>query len=215
MIDWGLAFRSLPYLAVGAWTTVYLTILSMAVALVAGLAAALARMSHVAALKAISGAYIEFMRGTPLLVILLITYFGLPSLGINFSPFQAAIIGCGLCGGAYTAEIFRGGILSVGKGQFEAAHSVGMNYSLTMRLVVLPQALRVVIPPLCNEFITLLKDTSLVSVIGMTELVRRGQFVISRTFDPLSIYLGVALVYLVLTYASSYLLRVVERKVAF
>ncbi len=215
MIDWDLAWRSLPYLIVGAWTTIYLTVLSMAVSLVAGLFAALARLSRFAALKAISGAYIEFMRGTPLLVILLITYFGLPSVGINFTPFQAAIIGCGLCGGAYTAEIFRGGIISVNKGQFEAAHSLGMNYALTMRLVVLPQALRVVIPPLCNEFVTLLKDTSLVSVIGMAELVRRGQFVISRTFDPLSVYLGVALVYLVLTYLSSYLLRLLERRLAY
>ncbi len=215
MIDWELAWSSLPYLLAGAWTTIYLTVLSMVLSLVAGLFAALARMSRLGILKLVSGAYIEFMRGTPLLVILLIIYFGLPSVGLNFTPFQAAILGCGLCGGAYSAEIFRSGIISVSKGQFEAAHSVGMNYALTMKLIVLPQAFRVVIPPLCNEFITLLKDTSLVSVIGTAELVRRGQFIISRTFDPLSIFMGVALIYLALTYVSSYLLRRLERKVAY
>lgn len=215
MIDWDLALKSLPFLWQGVWTTIYLTILSMIASVVVGLVTALARISHVKGVRLLAGAYIELMRGTPLLVWLLFIYFGLPAVGINFSPFEAALVGLGLCGGAYTAEIFRGGILSVNKGQFEAAHSLGMNYALTMRLVVLPQALRVSVPSLCNEFVTLLKDTSLVSVIGMSELVRRGQYVISRTFDPFSIYLGVALTYLALTTLSSYLLSRLERRLEY
>lgn len=215
MIDWRLTLNSMPYLLTGAWVTLYLTLLAMAIALVAGLAGALARMSRFALLRLIAGAYIEFMRGTPLLVQLLIAFFGLPQIGINLTPFQAAVGTLGLCGGAYTAEIFRGGIIAVNKGQFEAAQSLGMHYWYTMRLVVLPQAIRVVLPPLSNEFVTLLKDSSLVSVIGMTELVRRGQYVISRTFDPFSIYLGIALVYLALTYVTSHLLRAVERRLAY
>lgn len=215
MIDWELLWQSTPYLAWGAWATLYITILATAVSVVFGMVLAAMRLSRFRALKVVAIAYIDFMRGVPLLVVLFIAYFGLPALRVNLSPFTAAIAGMGFCGAAYTAEIFRSGIISVGKGQIEAAQSLGLSYVQTMRYVVLPLALRVAMPPLANEFITLLKDSSLVSVIGMEELVRRGQYVVSRTFDPFTVFILVALFYLALTYASSFLLGRLEKKLTY
>jgi glutamine transport system permease protein len=215
MVDWELLWESIPYLAWGALATLYITVLATVVSVVFGMVLAAMRLSRFRVLKFVAIAYIDFMRGVPLLVVLFIAYFGLPAIGLNLSPFTAAILGMGFCGAAYTAEIFRSGIMSIGKGQTEAAHSLGLTYTQTMRYVVLPQALRISMPPLTNEFITLLKDSSLVSVIGMEELVRRGQYVVSRTFDPFTVFMLVAIFYLVLTYASSFLLGRLERALTY
>jgi len=216
MIDWILFWDAAPYLVRGALATLYITALSTLLSMALGLLLAVARMSRRPWLRVPAIAYIDFMRGVPLLVLLLFIYFALPpTIGIDLSPFAAGIIGLGTCGAAYTAEIFRGGIMSVPHGQIEAAQSLGMGYWKTMRIVVLPQALRVSVPALTNEWITLLKDSSLVSVIGMEELVRRGQFVISRTFDAFTPLLLVALIYLVLTYGSSFILNRLEKRLSY
>src|SRR5207249_2808885 len=170
--DWA-AFRKYlfnPYLLDGAWTTVWLSVAVMAIGLLLGLAAALMRMSPHRVPRSIARFYIWLMRGTPLLVQLIIIYTGLPQLGIRLSVIQSALLGLGLNEGAYLAEIIRAGILSVPRGQFDAARAVGMPYWTMLRVVILPQAVRVILPPLGNNFNGLLKTTSLASVISLEVL---------------------------------------------
>jgi len=143
--------------------------------------------------------YVWLMRGTPVLVQLIIIYTGLPQLGIRLNVIESSLIGLGLNEGAYLAEIIRAGILSVPRGQFEAARAVGMTYPKLMRIVVLPQAIRIIIPPLGNTFNGLLKTTSLASVISMEELLRRTEVLIQVQFKVLEIFIVAALYYLVLT----------------
>ena len=153
------------------------------------------------------------MRGTPLLVQIFLVYFALPVItGQRVDPYFAAIISCGVNSGAYVAEIIRSGIQSIDKGQMEAGRSLGMTWLQTMRYVVVPQAVKRVIPQIGNEFIALLKDSSLVSVIGFEELTRRGQLIIARTYGSLEIWLSVAVIYLVMTLTISRLVAFLEWK---
>jgi len=147
------------------------------------------------------------------LVQLFLVYFGLPSLiGKPVPPLTAAIVAMGINSGAYVAEIVRAGIQSIDKGQMEAAQSLGLTYAQAMRYVVFPQAFRRIIPPLGNEFIALLKDSSLVSVIALEDLLRKGQVVITRTFRPFEVYMVVALIYLIMTLAISRLVAWSEKR---
>jgi polar amino acid transport system permease protein len=171
----------------------------MSLGLALGLVAALLNMSRHRALQSVARFYIWLMRGTPLLVQLIIIYTGLPQLGLRLTVVQSALIGLSLNEGAYLSEIIRAGILSVPRGQFDAARAVGMTYPTLMRLVVMPQAARVIIPPLGNNFNGLLKTTSITSVISMEELLRRGQMLIQVEFKVLEIFVVAALYYLVLT----------------
>ncbi len=202
-------FNALPNLLRGALVTLYLTAFSVFLGTVAGSLIGIARLSKMTPLRWLTRAYIDFFRGTPLLVQIFMIYFGLPALmqglGINFSlgRLTAAVMALSLNSAAYIAEIVRAGIESIETGQSEAAQSLGLGAVETMRYVILPQALRRMLPPLGNEFITLIKDTSLVAVIGFEELFRRGQLIVAESYRAFEIYAAVALIYLALTLISS------------
>lgn len=212
-LDWGIIQRSLPLLLQGAAMTVQLTTIAVSIGILIGTFAGMARLSHVAPIRIASTVYVDFIRGTPLLVQIFMVYMGLPQItGVVIPPYLAAVIAMSINSGAYVAEIVRAGIQSIDRGQTEAALSLGLTPAQTMRYIILPQAFRRIIPPLGNEFIAMLKDSSLVSAIALEELVRKGQIIITRTFRPFDIWLVVALIYLVMTLAISRLVDWSEKK---
>ena len=200
----------------GAGVTVLLTVFAVFFGLIGGTLVALGLLSPVAIIQWFFRIYVEFFRGTPMLVQLFIIYFGLPGLfkeiGLEWTleRFPAAVIALSLNVAAYLAEIIRGGIQSIDPGQSEACQSLGMSPFQTMKEVIFPQAFRRVIPPLGNEFITLIKDTSLTAVIGFSELFREGQLIVAVTYKSFEVYIAVALVYLVLTTISSFFFKWLE-----
>ncbi len=211
--NWDLVMNSFPLLLTGAVVTVKITALSVALGVIIGLFVGVARICHVAPLRVLAAIYVDFLRGTPLLVQIFLIYFALPVItGQRVDPFFAAIASCGINSGAYVAEIFRAGIQSIDAGQMEAGRSLGMSWMQTMRYIIVPQAFKRVIPPLGNEFIALLKDSSLVSVIGFEELTRRGQLIIARTYGSLEIWLSVAIIYLAMTLTISRFVAYLERR---
>jgi polar amino acid transport system permease protein len=211
--DLSLIMNSLPLLIRGAGVTLEITALAVGLGLVFGLIAALAQLSKFAPLKWIAKIYVDFIRGTPLLVQIFIIYFALPALlGQRIDPFVAAVAACSINSGAYIAEIFRAGIQSIEIGQMRAGLSLGMNWNQTMRYIILPQAFKRIIPPLGNEFIAMLKDSSLVSVIGFEELTRSGQLIIAETYGSLEIWTAVALLYLIMTLTITQFVGVLERR---
>ncbi len=204
--------KILPLLWEGAWLTIQLAVVSIALGIGLGLLAALMRLSGNRLLVAISYTYTLVIRGTPLLVQIIIVYFFLPQVGIDLgSKFASGILALGVNYGAYIAEIIRAGIESIDKGQMEAARSLGMSYSLAMRRIIIPQTFKRLIPPLGNEFIAMLKDTSLVSVIGLEELLRKGQHLVSSRFRG-DVLLVVALIYLIMTSVFSAIAHKAEKK---
>jgi len=213
--DWVRLFRKLIFTGV-PWT-ILLTALGFFFGLFGGTGVAIAMISPYKWLRWLCRIYVDFFRGTPMLVQLFIIYFGLPalikSLGFDFSldRLPAAVIALSLNVAAYLAEIMRGGIESIDKGQWEACSSLGMNPVQTMKDVIFPQAFRRMLPPLGNEFITLIKDTSLAAVIGFEELFRQGQLEVATTYQAFQIYIAVALVYLVLTTLSSHIFKRIEK----
>ncbi len=204
---------AIPLLVAGAGITVEVTFLSVGLGLAFGIIVSLIRLSSIKPLKYIGNVYVDFIRGTPLLVQIFLVYFALPAI-INHrvDAFFAAISACSINSGAYIAEIFRGGIQSIDKGQMEAGRSLGMTWWQTMRFIILPQAFKRIIPPLGNEFIAMLKDSSLVSVIGFEELTRRGQLIIARTYASFEIWLCVAFIYLIMTFAVARFVGLLERR---
>ena len=211
--DLSLVTDSLPLLLQGALVTLEITALAVGLGLVFGLVAALAQLSKFAPLRLIAKVYVDFIRGTPLLVQIFIIYFALPVvIGHRIDPFFAAVAACSINSGAYVAEIFRAGIQSIDIGQMRAGLSLGMNWTMTMRFIILPQAFKRIIPPLGNEFIAMLKDSSLVSVIGFEELTRSGQLIIAETYGSLEIWSAVAIIYLVMTLTITRIVSVLEKK---
>ncbi len=202
-------FDSVPPLLLGAVVTLQLTLLSAALGMIGGSLFARARLSPILPLRWFARAYIDFFRGTPLLVQLFMIYFGLPSvlqqLGIplRWDRFTAGVVALAFNSAAYIAEIMRAGIQSIDMGQSEASQSLGLSAVQTLRYVIFPQALRRMLPPLGNEFITMLKDTSLVAVIGFEELFRTAQLIVANNYRAFEIYFAVAVAYLVLTILSS------------
>ncbi len=205
--------RTLRLLARGTLVTILLTILSGAAGLVLGLIAALGRMSKAWPLKAVAGAYIEFFRGTPLLVQLYIVFFALPSLPFiePIPAFWAATIGLSLYAGSYFAEIIRGAFNAVPSGQSEAARVLGLSRWQNFRFVLLPQAIRNAVPALGNQFISLIKDSTLASVITVAELLLAARNISSRTFRPMPVYLSIAFIYLILSNLAAFGVRAIER----
>ncbi|APH05985.1 amino acid ABC transporter permease [Bacillus weihaiensis] len=207
-----------PILKAGIMFTIPLTLISFILGLLLAFLTALARISSIKPLVALAKFYVWIFRGTPLLVQLFILFYGLPSLGVTLDPFPAAVIGFTLNKGAYSSEIIRASILSIQKGQWEAAFSIGMTRGQAMRRIILPQAVRVSIPPLGNSFISLVKDTSLAATITVTELFQKGQQIASVTYEPLWLYIEVAVIYLmfstVLSFGQSKLEHRYERTVA-
>lgn len=191
---------ALPILMLGLKMTIQLTTLAVLFGSIIGLFVGLGKMSRFYLIKIPSVIYIEFFRGSPLLVQLFLIYFGLPQvIGHPIDKFWSAVVVLSLNSGAYCAEIFRAGIQSIEKGQMEAARSLGMSHVQAMRYIILPQAFKRVIPPLGNEFIAMMKDTSLVSVIGLAELARSGQLYISTTYKAFQIWFLVAIFYIIMT----------------
>ncbi|MDD6696760.1 MAG: amino acid ABC transporter permease [Selenomonas sp.] len=211
--NFDLIVNSFPLLLLGAVITVKITAMSVALGIVIGLFAGIARICRVKPLRWISAVYVDFFRGTPLLVQIFLFYFAVPVItGQRIDPYVAAVGSCGINSGAYIAEIVRAGIQSIDEGQMEAGRSLGMTWTQTMRYVIVPQAMKRVIPPLGNEFIALLKDSSLVSVIGFEELTRRGQLIIAKTYASLEIWFSVAIIYLVMTLTISRFVAFLEKR---
>ena len=212
-MNFELMAQAMPLLLMGAAVTVKITALSVFLGILIGLFVGIARISTYRVVQLAAAVYVDFLRGTPLLVQIFLVYFALPVLtGQRIDPFIAAISACSINSSAYVAEIFRAGIQSIDAGQMEAGRSLGMTWTQTMRYIIVPQAARRVIPPLGNEFIALLKDSSLVSVIGFEELTRRGQLIIARTYASLEIWICVAVIYLVMTVSISRLVAWLERR---
>jgi cystine transport system permease protein len=209
-----LVLENLLFLLKGAWYTLLITVISMAFGLVIGLIVAIARLKSNRLLRALARGYVSIIRGTPLLVQIFIIYYGLVDFGIRLEPLPAAIIALSINIGAYLSETFRGSILSVPKGQTEAALSLGMTPWQTMRRIVLPQAARVAIPPMGNTFIGMLKETSLVSVIAVTELLRQAQLLIAQYYVIMPFYLAIALMYWLMSTLFSAILGYLEKRLS-
>ena len=211
-LDTSLLVRTWRFFLRGVWMTAVMAVSSLILCLPLGLALALARVQSNRIVSAPAAIYVEVMRGTPLLVQILFVYFVLPGFGVNLPAYASGILALTLNASAYVSETIRAGILSIDAGQMEAARTLGMSYWQAMRRIILPQTFRRVVPPLTNEGIALLKDSSLVSVIGLTELARTGQELASRYAAPLTIWPLVALLYLVLTFPLTRVAEYLERR---
>mgnify|MGYP002639299753 FL=1 len=194
-----------PMLYAGLVFTIPITLISFFLGLLLGFIVALIRLYGPAPLKNVVRFYVWIIRGTPLLVQLFLIFYALPSVGITLDAFPAAVIGFTLNVGAFTSEVIRATLLSVAKGQWEAAHSIGMSWGQSLRYIILPQAARVAVPPLSNTFISLVKDTSLASVITVPELFLAAQRIAAVTYQPLILYSEAALLYLLISSVLSYL----------
>ena len=204
--------ESAPVMLRGAGYTLLLAVAAMLGGLLLGLPTALMRVSPWALLRWPAAVYVSAFRGTPLLVQLFVVYYGLPSVGIEFTPVTAGVLTLSLNAGAYLSESLRGAILAVAEGQWRAAYSLGLGWGQTLGHVVLPQALRVAVPSMSNTLISLIKDTSLVSVITMTELMLVTKELISVTFRPLPLYVAAAIIYWILSLFFERLQRRAERR---
>ena len=199
------------FLAPAIPMTIKLTLVAFAMALLLGLFVGIARLSHKSLIKVLSKIYVDVLRGIPLLVQIFFIYFGLGKI-LNLDRFLAGVIAIAVCYSAYLAEIIRAGIQAIHKGQYQAALSLGMTRYQTMRHVILPQSFRIIIPPVANEFIASLKDSSLVSIIGLRELTRAGREYYSQYFVDFQTWLVVGIIYLVMTLSLSRLVSYLEKK---
>ena len=201
------------YFITGLKSTLGLSIISVLIGIVIGSLLALMKLSKHKPLKWIAAVYIEVVRGTPMITQLFIVYFGSYVLfGLDMNPFIAGIIAVSLNSGAYVAEIIRSGIQSMDKGQMEAGRSLGMTQSMTMKEIIMPQAVKNILPALCNEFITVIKETSIVSVIGVTDLMYNVNIVRGISFRPLEPLLIAAVIYFILTFGLSKAVNILEGK---
>jgi polar amino acid transport system permease protein len=227
--------RIVVFLEDGIRVTLSITVVSFLLILFAGLIGGLGRISKNPLINGMASIYVEVVRGVPLMVQLLFIYYASPFLlrglgrrladvwpalsarliSIKLNPFAAAVLGLTVCYGAYMSEIFRAGIESIARGQMEAARSLGMSYLQSMRYVILPQAVRVILPPAGNELVALLKDSSLVSVVAVADMTRRGREFMASTFLALETWLMVALLYLVMTLFLARVVAYIERKISF
>lgn len=218
-VDWfifviNFMWGRIPFLLDGAKLTVYIAVMAFILGNLIGIIMGVMRVSGVSILEAISTLYVETIRGTPLVVQILIVYFGIPiATGIRFDPIMAGILTMGINSGAYQAEIVRSGIKGIPRGQLEAAESLGFTYWQSMRYVIIPQAIRIVIPAFVNELATLLKDTSILIIIGVHELTRRGQYIAAWSYRYFEVYVTIAFIYLVMVLVVSRVARFIEKKV--
>ena len=212
LFDFRGSVEYLPDLLFAAVTSVELTVCVMLIGLVFGLIIALMRLSRSRTLRILSTTYVEVIRGTPCLLQLFYIYFVLPAFGIRFDPFMAGVTGLAVNYSAYLSEVYRAGILAVPRGQLEASQALGMSRRLMMRLIILPQAIRVVVPPLGNYFISLFKDTSLVSIVTVKELMFTGQIIAATNFQYFTIFTIIGIIYFALSYPSSLCVSYLERR---
>ena len=208
--------QTYPRLLQGLWMTIELTLVSLLIAAVLGLLFGLLSVSRTTFLRGISRVYIDIIRGTPLIVQVFFIYFGIPSaLNMRLDAFIAGVIALSLNAGAYTAEIVRGGIQSIDKGQMEAARSLGLPYTMAMRRVVLHQAIKTMIPAIVNQCIITLKDSSLVSVIGLAELTQTGRLIIANNFESLKMWIIIGVMYFIPIMILSKVSSHIERKMSY
>jgi len=213
MGGWELFINSLlPMLSGAIKYTIPLTFISFVGGLILALVLAMMRLSKSRVIQLPSIIFVSAIRGTPLLVQLFIIFYGLPNIGVNLDPFISAVIAFILNVGAYGSEIIRASILSIPKGQWEAAHTIGMSRWTALRRIILPQAARVSVPPLSNSFISLVKDTSLASLVLVAELFRKAQEIAARTYDFLLLYVEAALIYWVICFVLSLVQVVIEKR---
>jgi len=214
-VNFSAVFDNLGFLLEASWLTIYLSFVSFLIALFIGVIIGTFRsLKNSWFVNSLIGTYIEIFRGTPLLIQLFFIYYGLPQIGIVMSSHQAAIIGLSLNFGAYMAEIVRAGIQAIPKGQYEAADSLGLNKIQMFIHIIYPQAFKIVLPPLTNTYASILKDSSLVSVLSITELTRAGQLIYVRTYEPFEIYLTLGVFYFVMTYTIAIFSKYLEKKVS-
>jgi len=214
-IDWTIIPEFLPIFMKGLQMTLLISVISIVLGFIGGILIGMCRISRNRLVYGASTVYVEAFRGTPLLIQIFLIYLGLPQLGIYVdSPLVAGLIALSLNSAAYQSEIFRGGVQSISVGQIEAARSLGMTYNQALFNVVISQALRNALPPYTNEFITMIKDSSLVMTIGVLELTLRGKLISATTGQSIPVLLFVALLYFVMTFSTSRILRYVERRFA-
>lgn len=211
---WDVVRFSIAPLWHGAQVTVGISLVAMFFATGVGIVLGIATLSHSKLLRMLVASYVFFVRGVPPLVLVLLIYFAPPTIGIELPPFWAAVLALTVNGGAYNTEIIRAGILAIDSGQTEAAKAIGMTWQGTVTAVLLPQALRKVIPPLTNELIALIKTTPLLTVISIHELTGSGQAIVAQKFAPLEVYLLLAIFYFVLIGVLSLFMRYLEQKLA-
>ena len=212
VFDWALVEKSIPLLGTGLRMTLEISSLAMVIGLLMGSALGLASVSRFAPARWLVRAYVDFIRGTPLLIQIFLVYFALPVIGVNLPEFWAGVIALSLNAAGFLAEIFRAGLGAVEKGQTEAARSIGLRHHQILLHVLLPQSLRSVVPPATNELITLVKGSALLSVISVYELTRAGQAVIAVHFAPFEIFVLIALYYYLTVSVLAWLSRWLERK---
>lgn len=213
-LDYSVVLSKIPILLEGCWVTLEISFFSLALGMVFGIAGALCRISSNPVLSSIAFFYVWIIRGTPVMVQLFILYFGLPQLGIKLSSMSAGILGLAINTGAYITEIFRSGIQAIDKGQMEAALSVGMNYRQAMVRIIGPQATKICIPPLVNQFIITLKNSSIASLVTITELFRTGEQIIYTTFRSFEVYTTIAVLYLVMNSVFMVIADKLEKRMA-
>ncbi len=212
-MNFSAVFDNLGFLLEASWLTIYLSFISFLIALFLGVVVGTLRSYKIHwLLNLFLSSYIEIFRGTPLLIQLFFIYYGLPQVGISMSSHEAAILGLSLNFGAYMSEIIRAGIQGVDKGQAEAAKSLGMNNLQILVYIIYPQALKLSLPSLTNTYAAILKDSSLVSVLSITELTRAGQLIYVRTYEPFEIYLTLGIFYFVMTYSVSLISKKIEKR---
>ena len=195
-------------------TTLKVSLIALLIGLVLGIAICLAKISTIKILNISATIYVEIIRNTPILVQIMIIYFALPEVGISFTPFMSAIIALSINSGAYVSEIFRSGILAIDKGQMEAGRSLGLSYFQTMKFIILPQALKNSLPALGNEFISLVKESSIVYFVGVADIMFAANTVKNATYETFGPYLIAAAIYFIITSVLSFLVKRLEKKLA-
>ena len=211
-LKWSLVFDKMTSLLQGCAVTMEISVLTLIFGTILGVVLALMRDSHIKVVSRLAQLYIWIWRGTPLMVQAFLIYFGLPNLGITFSAMTAGVLSMSLNTGAYIAEIVRSGIMSIDQGQTEAGRSLGLNFSQTMRLIIIPQAFKNVLPALVNEFIVLIKETSIIGYIGMMDLTKGAMLIQSRTYNAFWPLMAAAAIYLVIVGILTWGMNKLERR---
>ena len=209
--DWSVVSDNWEVLMLGAWFTIKISFIALIFSLPIGIIVGFGRIAKNPVIRFLAGAYVEIMRGVPLLVLLMWIYIGLGDV-VNVETTVAAVIGLAIFNGAFLAEIFRAGVQAVPKGQMEAARASGMTSAQAMRYIILPQAVRRIMPPSASQFIMLIKDSSLISVIGGVDLMLKGKNLVATTLKPLEIYTAIAVIYFIMTFVLSLVIRYFEKR---
>jgi polar amino acid transport system permease protein len=212
VLDFSIILPRLPLLLKAALVTIQVSFFAVFFGTILGVIVGALRVTPNRFISGLAASYIYVIRGTPLLIQLFLIYFGLPSLGIYFSAFVSGILGLSINSSGYIGELVRGGIEAIPKGQWEAGKVLGLSYGKTMRFIILPQALRNMLPALGNEFVTLIKESSLLSTLAIAELTMVGQQVRSATYASFETFIAVGLIYLVMTSVTGFLLRLIEKR---